>query len=469
MKLWLKISMIAVSLMAAAMIICSTILVLSSRKRELNRAVANAVDEHTLFCTYFQQGVYDNISSGLSMTVQKSILKYVFANHSVKYASNSKFSLFLGSEFIYNEADIDPVSASGLAASDTTQHAIRQLGSADILFVAKSLNIAGETYTVYLTQDITDIFHDMNVFLRQTIAINCAVILLSTIVMFLLVRFALRPLKELENGSTRIAKGIYDKRIDIRTKDEIGQVALSFNRMAEAIQSKIAELSAASAKTKHMAEQQKMFIAHLTHELKTPMTSMIGYSEALLSFRMTEEQRERALLFLNRECRRLESLSQKLMQILIVENREIVCSQVRVCALFENVRLAMQKPLHEKKLQLEIKAGFSVLKADMDLMTSALSNLVDNAVKASEPGRMIALFAYERDGKKILEVKDHGKGIPKDRLHIVATPFYRGTGADKKDGVGLGLSLVQTIAHLHNASIEIESKLGEGTAVRIIF
>lgn len=221
-----------------------------------------------------------------------------------------------------------------------------------------------------------------------------------------------------------------------------------------------------------VAEKQELLMGALSHEMRTPLTSIIGYSDTLRHVKLKEEQKDRALEHINREGKRLEALSGKMLQILgLYQNHAVQMELVPICELLTHV-CDMEKEQAEKRgVRLEIEYGTFSMKMDTALMESLLVNLVDNALKATDSGGSIMVKAYEKSGKKIFEVADTGRGIPESELGKITDAFYMvdKSRSRKEGGSGLGLALCVKIAEIHGGYLEIESQLGEGTTVRAIF
>ncbi len=323
-----------------------------------------------------------------------------------------------------------------------------------------------EYYEIYLTKDITEIFENISQLTGTVTIINVACTAALAGILMLIVHLTLNPLRQLTSAAKSIAQGSYEKRVRAMPKDEMGDLAESFNAMADAIQRHIQELELT-------AEKRRLFMANLTHELKTPMTSIIGYSETLMKVKISEQKKEKAISHIFHECRRVERLSQKLMRLLFADTQEAIALQPQhVEELFEAARESTGRLLEEKRIMLKISAGLDTLDADADLLLSLIINLIENSVKASEPGSVIELSAYiDEKQKKVIGVSDSGIGIAPGEIEKITEPFYMVDKSRhaKKSGFGIGLALCSAITELHHAELKIASTPGKGTSVRIIF
>lgn len=295
------------------------------------------------------------------------------------------------------------------------------------------------------------------VMLLITVVAAAAVIFLLSVVL----KAALRPLQELNETTKWMAEGLYDQRVVIQRQDEIGQLGKSFNAMAEAVETRTRNLEE--------SEQKKtLFMGNLTHELKTPMTAISGYAQTLLSTRLSKEDEEEALHYIYEECGRLERLSKKMMKLLdLDQEEELELKENSVRTLFEAAERSCQVILREKQISLRITEHGERFLMDLDLMTDVIINLIDNGIKASQPGGIICLSA---EGKTI-QVQDFGQGIPKEEQERILEPFYMidKSRSRKNGGAGLGLALAVMIIKKHQATLQIESEVGTGTRMILQF
>ena len=339
---------------------------------------------------------------------------------------------------------------------------IQRGGDQFILISGKRVPMMGKAeYKLVLVQDISDLYADMREQALFILTVFLGAVLVSMMLVFLATKRLLRPLKKLQQAAGDITNGKLESRANVHTKDEIGLMAADFNKMAERIEDQVTELSLVS-------EQRRQMLGSLTHELKTPMTSIIGYSDTLLHVNLKKEQQERALWHIKEECSRLERLSSKLMSLMgLYDNDSILMEEVQVAELFDQVARLEEYNLREKKIRLDYSCSMKTRRMDRDLFESLLVNLIDNAAKASEEGSTVFLTAQ---GDRI-SVEDQGCGIPKEEIERVTEAFYMVDKARsrKEGGSGLGLALCSMIAQLHGAELSIESQIGRGTKVSVIF
>lgn len=251
-------------------------------------------------------------------------------------------------------------------------------------------------------------------------------------------------------------------RVDVHTQDEIGALAGDFNLMAEAVETRIAELM-------ETAERQRLFIGGVTHEFKTPLTALLLHTRMLRRANMTEEEKDDSLAHIESQCEWLERLVQTLLKLITLE-RDIERRPYEVDTLLDKVRQNTQKSLADRGVTLIIQSDDGTLNCNADLIQSLLINLVDNAAKAYDTDapdkRVLLTFS-----NNTIQVKDFGRGIPKEAMERIFEPFYMvdKSRSKKAGGSGLGLALVKRIADAHDAELTVKSGVGKGTTVRVRF
>jgi len=455
MKLWLKVSLIALILVVLATGICSLIMLIRSGKSSLALAVENTLTNQQVRAASWSTAMDSELDNQYTIVAKRSLARYLIA----KFAESTTI-LLSGADTIYNSTSIDPTEYLPIT-SDAQQYVISEIDGRSILLAGNRVAVDGTDYQLYVVSDVTSVYAGIKTMAYQFALVNACVIALAGGVLILLLRAVLRPIQTLQKSTAFLASGVYDQRIAIRQDDEIGELAADFNRMADAVESHIFAL-------KEEAERRSLFMSALTHELKTPVTGISGNAQTLLATRMTEEEREDALLGINRECLRMERLSQKLMQLIVLkQGGELERKPASVADLLETVRDSSAELLRQRGLTLTIDNEMNMLPMEPDLLASLLLNLIDNAGKASHPGNTIELFARGNT----IEVVDHGCGMPQSELNKITQPFYRidRSRARAAGGIGLGLALAEEIARLHEAQLEFVSEPGQGTTVKVVF
>lgn len=289
-------------------------------------------------------------------------------------------------------------------------------------------------------------------------------ILLAVAAVFswLLSTFLVRHMSRLKKATREIADGNLSYRSNVETDDEIGELSRDFDKMAEELEKNVSLLESA-------AEEKDRFMGAFTHELKTPMTSIIGYAELLRTQELDEEDKEDALQYIYSEAKRLENMSLKLLQLFVADKEKLEMKKVCPKDIVEDIVTHLTPTLNEQNIKIicRTEEGFAVL--EPDLVRTLIINLIDNARKAMDKkGRIRVDQKIEEDGV-VFVITDNGKGMPKEAIEHVTEAFYRVDKARSRaqGGAGLGLSLVSKIVELHNGDINISSEPGIGTVVTI--
>lgn len=454
MKLWLKVSLVSVSMVTAALSVLSLLLLVGAGKSNLDYAIQSAVSMHTANAVYFEQAMQDGADENISATTKRSLARYY-----VSSLADPNIILTAADDVIYNTTSLDPALYLPLEAREK-QYLVTDIDGKSMLIVGNRISVCGALYSFYRITDVTSIYTQLTELSYRFSWISLLVILCTAALIILLVRTILHPIQRLKENTSLIAAGVYDKRIAVAELDEIGSLAMDFNAMTQAVENRVEEL-------KEEAERRTLFMSALTHELKTPMTSIKGNAETLLMTKMDEEEREAALLQINADCTRVERLSYKLMQLLVLKrSSDIEPKEQKVSDLLDMVYDAAKEQVRQRGLILKIENHMERLKMDKDLLCELLLNLIDNAGKASPRGGTITLLAQGN----VISVSDSGHGIPAGELHRLTEPFFMVNKARsrKQGGMGLGLALAQEIARLHGAQLVFESEVDIGTTVKVV-
>ena len=329
--------------------------------------------------------------------------------------------------------------------------------------VTCKFSVDREEYCLESRRDVTELYELRGQYLGTFKLVYLIAVAVSLVAGMGLSAVLTAPIRNLSRSARQIAGGNYSVRANVHTNDEIGILASQFNRMTEELERHIASLELAT-------QQQKDFTASFAHELKTPLTSIIGYADTLRSRKLPEEQQFEAASFIFSEGRRLETMSHSLLRLFALENEAPEMRRFSALALAKSVEESMDYPMKQRQLVLELRVEDRVLWGEQSLLEILLYNLLDNARKASQPGSKITLLGVKTPEGYCFAVKDRGRGIPPEALSRITEPFYM---VDKsrsraEGGAGLGLALSARIAQLHGSKLHYESKLGRGTVVSFL-
>ena len=452
MKLWQKVSLICSAVLTPIVLLMGGLLLREAEQSILDLTYQQSSDKQRNLSASFSEMSNYYLEETDSAPVEYSLVKYCFSRF-----ADSTCVLMKGSETLYSNVAVD-MSRYAIKGYDAEQFE-EEIGGRQILITGSTVSMRNEPYAVYVVEDITGVYESITRMVWRFALIGGVGILLGFVLIGLLVRRSMQPLAVLKTAAGRIAAGGYGERATVLSKDEVGALANDFNRMAESVENHIGDLT-------ETAERQRLFIGGVTHEFKTPLTTVILNADTLQNACMDEEERQTALSYIERQCKWLERITQKLLKLITLK-QDIELKPSSVPQLFERVEESMAETLRQRDTRLISECKLNTLSMDADLMQSVLINLVDNASKASTPGQAVTMRAYD----DVIEVFDNGIGIPESELARITEPFYvvDKSRSKKLGGSGLGLALVKEIISAHGAELEIDSSVGIGTTIRIQF
>ena len=316
--------------------------------------------------------------------------------------------------------------------------------------------------------DISDLLErrNQNYQLYRTVIIGVSVVIAA--VLYLFSWYITKPLVKVTKMAEKLSDGDYTARIDSsyeRMKSyEVAQLGKTLNQLASSTESYIEEL-------KETAQKKEDFMGNFTHEIKTPMTSIIGYADLLRTYDLEPEKRREYSNYIYTEGKRIEQLAANLLQLIVMNKTEFPMEQIQVELLFGQLETEVYflGEKHQTKILFDCERG--KIFGEKSLLLVAIKNLIDNACKASKAGENVLVQGRCTTGNYIVQVIDKGHGIPSEELKYILEPFYMvdKSRTRKQGGAGLGLSLCTAIVELHGGEMEIESELGQGTKVTLRF
>ncbi len=343
--------------------------------------------------------------------------------------------------------------------------AIEKIGEEYYIITVCKSDVSEDGIYLGMCRNITSVYQErQDLLVRYCISLGILLLVGSTII-FILSRYITKPIRNLNTVVNQITGGNYEKRCEVKSNDEIGTLAENFNQMTDAIVDHMHQKELE-------AKQKESFTMAFAHELKTPLTSIIGYADMLSTVEMTEEEQSEAYYYIYSQGKRLESLSHKLLELAEVDKNPIKTKAVSTKELEENIRTTMRPVFEKKKIHYKITMEKGWLYVDKDLILSVFYNLLDNAVKAVEEGGTVKLSGVRlaNDSYEV-KVSDNGRGIPEEEISRITEAFYMvdKSRSRKEGGAGIGMALCQKIISLHNAEMHIHSKIGEGCVVQLLF
>lgn len=332
------------------------------------------------------------------------------------------------------------------------------------LFITNSLEIDEEKIILSFIKNISHIDEQRKEQYLFFIRVGIIGLFFVAIIAQFISRFLMKPIMDLSQTAQNIASGNYQERAKSTGSDEVGLLAEQFNIMASEIERRINQLEKES-------ERKQRFIDNLTHEIRTPLTSIIGYAEVLQKIDYDPEIFYKSLKYIQSEGSRMLKLANTLMDVILLREKALHLEENKVLPILQEIKDIMKVKAGEKGIQINVQGEDVKLLLDKDLFKGAVLNLVDNAINASEQGKNIVLGIENNRGKVIVFVQDEGKGMETWEMKKVKEPFYRieKSRSRKEGGLGLGLAITHQIVEGHGAQLDIESQPGQGTKVSISF
>lgn len=264
-----------------------------------------------------------------------------------------------------------------------------------------------------------------------------------------------KPIKKLNEATKKVTNGDYDIELETNRKDEIGELTKNFNKMIKALQS-----------TENI---QKEFINNVSHEIKTPISSIEGFAKFLKDKDLSDSEREEYSNIIIEESERLVNLTGKMLKLSKLQNQEIIFNKQEFI-IAEQIRRAisvLEPKWSKKNITINVNMQEKVFAGDEELIFQVWMNLIENAIKFSKENGKIDIKVFQEKEKLIVTIKDYGRGMPEDKIEKVFDKFYQIDASHSEEGSGLGLSIVKRIIELSEGEINLQSRENKGTIVTV--
>ncbi|UOY93030.1 HAMP domain-containing histidine kinase [Ectobacillus sp. JY-23] len=316
--------------------------------------------------------------------------------------------------------------------------------------------IDGNKYALFIRPDVELQFGEMRIFFAQLLVLS---LILTVLFIFIGTRYIVRPIQILTKATTKIAQGDYDIQLAVDRKDEIGTLATSFERMTESIQ--------------RLEEMRQEFVANVSHEIQSPLTSIQGFSHALRTEHVTEEERKQYAAIIEEESRRMSVMSKQLLLLASLDKERDILEWTTfdIGEQIQQIIHAAAWSWREKELGIEMDVPSTYIKGDKRFLHQVWLNLIQNSIKFTESGGTIFISVRMMDKAAIqVTIQDTGQGIHEEDMPYIFDRYYKGDKARtrKESGSGLGLSIVKKIIYLHKGTITVQSEVGKGTVFQVI-
>lgn len=438
-------------------IIVTTFVPSMTREHLIREKAGNLYSEATLIANTYASGLYTSETSLETVKTQLDSLS-VYLNSIIRIINPSGRLVLdtntpLNVEEVVMIENFDPTEASGsyYIVGDFFGNFDEDVLS---VFAPITSDYKVKGYVVIHCK-MTDIEASCNSLLNISYITLVILFLLSLIILIFFTEIVYVPLRKITYATEQYAAGNMHYEFQVDSEDEIGYLAASLNYMASEI-----------ARTE---DDQKKFVANVSHDFRSPLTSIRGYLEAMLDGTIPPEMHEKYLKIVLNETERLTKLTNSLLTLNNLNTKGMLLDKTDfdINQVIRNTAASFEGTCRQKTIaiQLVLTGDEMYVYADMGKIQQVLYNLIDNAIKFSHENSIIKIETSQKKNKLFVSVKDTGIGIPKEDLKFIFDRFYKSDssrGKDKK-GTGLGLSIVKEIIHSHSEHINVISTLGEGT------
>lgn len=462
MKFFWKLYFSLMILLCSCFSIGSYILIQGSFNNSLKREMNTAYQENSIICSTLK-----NYTNWYEEDIEDvSRIQELLATVTVQsFDRNIMFCLRdAGGDIVFQN---DPFNHSSTLTKNLKNNQkksiLKKSSSKYYVYTLQSVNIGSNQFYIENKYDVTSLFQtrssQIQTYLKSTVLLLC----LGMILVYMISSWLMKPIKRLSQGLKEVTQDNTYSQLEVTGDDEIADVMNDFNSMSIHLSQTLEELN-------ETIEKQKIFIGDFSHELKTPLTSIIGYGDLIRSKKLSEEE---LILYSNaivEEGKRLEKISMKLMDLTVLKQETCTLSPISSTVFFEQIHQGIQPLLNQHHITLTMDITPSTIYIDTDLMKTVLYNLIDNSRKAIGNNGHIEIRGFIEDKNYHITITDNGCGIPKEEIDKLTQAFYMvdKSRSRKNGGAGLGLSIVDTIIKAHHASMNIHSVVNQGTTIEII-
>lgn len=415
------------------------------------------IEVYSLETRLFQDSLEYSMSFGQDQS--KMMNKAIYYLEQFRYTSQTKktYGLSLPDKSIFY-SNIDSQFSQYISVDYNQKYFIKHKDHQYKMFITSKINTGKDIYYLTSCYDMTSVYQDRD---RQIINFLIISIILYTVaytILRFLSSYLTQSIHKLNAVTKRIANGDYSERTCIKSDDEIGELSKSFDEMAEMNEKKIHQLE-------ESVIQKEEFMGSFSHEVKTPMTTILGFADLLRTCDCDIKTRQKAAQYIYTEGKRLEKLSYTLMDLLSLSDQQIQLIPVN----FQTIIKQLKEDYDKKDINCLLKFGScdQWVKSQPELLFTLLRNLIDNAIKASKEGQTISLQTSVQDGYMKVSIIDEGIGMNEEDVQKATEAFYMADKSRSRSlgGAGLGLTIVKRICEAHQTTLSIQSQLNVGTTI----
>lgn len=447
MKYRVKVTMVVISLLSILFGIGGTVLIHTTFQRSIEREKSIAQKSYNMLLNTLT--VVIETSDYSSLDDISDVIKKVSLQENIFCATR----LSKDTEVVYFVGE-DGVRFRDLRKAVNRTHAVHTVIRGEkgyYLQLCSSFIVGDKTMYLDTAYDISGVYSLRKEQQMTYLTVFAILVCLSAVISYFLACLLTKPMVKLKNVAMKIAEGEYELRSKIESTDEIGSLSREFDKMADTLVDQM--------------ERQNRFIGNFTHEIKTPMTSVIGYADLIRRGTLSKEDTVDAANYIFWEGKRLERLSVKMLELLVADSGVLELTRQEPTVLMKSITDYLKEDYKKQAIELDCSCEEGACLLEPDLFTSLVVNLLENARRAvSGGGKILMKGTFVLEGFQLV-VSDNGCGIPKEALAHITDAFYRVDKARDRSmgGAGLGLALCDRIVRLHHGTMVIESNTGTGT------
>lgn len=370
-----------------------------------------------------------------------------------------------GKMIYQNGGFLDDISMIKEIKSGNRGYKITENKSKYKIHTLRKLEMAIDDVDIYLenSRDISSLFKGRKEQYQTFMYCIGLLSLVGAIVIFIVTRWLVKPIEKLSQATKQITAEGLGTEIKVSSDDEIGQLTKDFNTMTK-------RLMVSMDKLQEALNRQEIFVGNFAHELKTPLTSMIGYGDMLRSKKLSEEQIISYANLIVQEGKRLEVMSMKLMELIVLKKQNFEMVKINTIEFFDEIKAVVAPIMKDSKIEFKVLVEDIEILIEPDLMKTVCLNLLDNARKAIINNGVIELIGVKSNDCYCIKVKDNGCGIDAKEIGKIKEEFYMVDKSRSRSvgGAGLGLAICDQIVKLHHGEMKFESIKNQGTVVTVL-
>lgn len=466
MKFKFKVLIVNIILLTVSLGIMGFFMIRMNFRLALDTLVDSAVVENNMAQTYVEYELLEFIN-GNSKNMPRKLDE--IGNNVVfgMVSPGSTLSIYYDNELAFtNDSGDGYIPASLLEVQEKVgkNYIIEEVDGIHYIYTASCNEVLQKYLQIVTRNSAEDAYLLMQRQLTYFRIILCSILVIGCVVSYIIATILTAPLAKLNSVSDEMADGNYKMRASVRSSDEIGQLAAKFNNMASSVDMHVNELE-------EQVHKREQFVADFTHEIKTPMTTIIGYADTMRSVELPREEQISSLNYIVSAGKRLEVMSRKLFDLIYLNRSDIEMSWITVDSVIKETERIVTPALTEAGITLKIFIEASSVYGNRDLLATTFINFIDNARKASKQGSVIEIIGVAGEESYSLSVKDYGIGMKPEHVDRICDEFYMvDKSRSRREGsAGLGMSLASLIINRHNAKLKITSEENVGTTITVIF